>query len=299
MADKSGGSNEIRIIKRGRAGGSAHGGAWKVAYADFVTAMMAFFLVMWITGLSNEVRQAIAAYFKDPVGFMAAVHSGRAPFLTPGVTNTSGDKGIQSRPSITEADDLARAKQSIERIVRTSPEFKKLENAVDVHLVDEGLQIDLIDGQQNLFFDSGSARVKPATRRLLIQISAQLSKLTNKLVIEGHTDKRPLSSRPGYTNWELSADRANAARTIMQGGGLKPDQIDQVRGYAATHPRNPDPYHYSNRRVSIIVMFNRLGTNDKLVIGKNNVSTAINDRMGQPTGEDPVGPPIDPKIRPK
>lgn len=288
MPDRKEGAAEIRIIKRGRGGAAHHGGAWKVAYADFVTAMMAFFLVMWITGLSSEVKQAIAAYFKDPVGFMSAVHSGKSPFKTPGVTEGAGGKGMQSKAAVTDADDLAKAKQSIEAMIQRSPEFKKLENSIDVRLVDEGLRIDLIDGQQNLFFDSGSATIKPATMHLLQQIAGRVAQLDNKLIIEGHTDKRPLSTRAGYTNWELSADRANAARTIMQASGLRPDQVDQVRGYAATHPRNEDPYHYSNRRVSIIVMLNKGAAKDKIVVGEHNVSAAIDAGLDSKTTEKPT-----------
>lgn len=298
MADKKESITEVRIIKRGRSGGGHHGGAWKVAYADFVTAMMAFFLVMWITGLSNEVKQSIAAYFKDPVGFMAAVQGGRSPFKTPGVTDSGGGKGMQSKATVTDVDDLARAKQSIENMIQARPEFKKLKDSIDVHLVDEGLRIDLIDGQENLFFDSGSAKVKAATERLLREISVRLSQLSNKLIIEGHTDKRPLSTRAGYTNWELSADRANAARTLMEGDGLRPGQVDQVRGYAATHPRNKDPYHYSNRRVSIIVMFKQTSPKDQIAVGQENVSTAIDAGVKNTTAAEPAAP-LDVKIGPR
>ena len=296
MADKKDSISEIRIIKRGRSRRGHHGGAWKVAYADFVTAMMVFFLVMWITGLSNEVKQAIAAYFKDPVGFMTAVQGGKSPFKTPGVTESKGGKGMETKTVVNDTANLAKAKQSIDKMIQHSPEFKKLKDSIDVHLVDEGLQIDLIDGKENLFFDSGSAKVKPATEHLLSEISVRLSQLNNKLIIEGHTDKHPLSTRAGYTNWELSADRANAARTLMEGDGLRPDQVDQVRGYAATHPRNKDPYHYSNRRVSIIVMFNRVSAKDEIAVDQNNASSAIDESVKTKTQNNPAA--IDVRVGP-
>lgn len=298
MANKKESITEVRIIKRGRSGGGHHGGAWKVAFADFMTAMMAFFLVMWIAGLSNEVKQSVAGYFKDPVGFMAAVQGGKSPFKTPGVGDSKGGKGVKTKTIMTDAASLAKAKRSIEKMIQASPEFKKLKDSIDVHLVDEGLQIDLIDGQQNLFFDSGSAKVKPATGHLLSEISVRLSQLSNKLIIEGHTDKRPLSSRAGYTNWELSADRANAARTLMERDGLRPGQVDQVRGYAATHPRNKDPYHYSNRRVSIIVMFNQTLPKNRIAVGQENVSTAIDAGVKNTTATKPAAP-LNLKIGPR
>ncbi|MCE5197535.1 OmpA family protein [bacterium] len=126
---------------------------------------------------------------------------------------------------------------------------------IDVKLVSEGLLIDLLEAKQSLFFDAGSARVKPGTQHLLAQIANELGKLPNNIIIEGHTDSRPLARSDGYTNWELSSDRANSARRVMESAGLRSNQIDQVRGYAATHPRTPqDPTHFSNRRVSIIVV---------------------------------------------
>ena len=126
---------------------------------------------------------------------------------------------------------------------------------MDIQLVNEGLRIDLLENKESLFFDAASAKVKPNTRHLLALITRELKRLPNKVIIEGHTDSLPLSRGDGYTNWELSADRANAARQVMEFAGMKTTQIAQVRGYAATQPRNPkDPTHFSNRRVSIIVV---------------------------------------------
>lgn len=226
-----------------------------MAYADFVTAMMAFFLVMWIVGLSdNAVKQAVAGYFKDPTGFMKAVESGNAPFK---VSDKSGgpQKSVPSKGSGEERKRLEQAKKQIEEMVAKTPEFKELSKYINIKTVNEGLRIDLLEAKESLFFDSGSAKVKPGTVRLLSQISAQLEKLPNNVIVEGHTDSRPLNRSDGYTNWELSADRANSARKVVETAGLEASKVAQVRGYAATQPRDPDhPESFANRRISIIVM---------------------------------------------
>lgn len=246
------------MIKRGKAHAGHHGGAWKVAYADFMTAMMAFFLVMWISGMSQNIKEAVAGYFKDPVGFMSAVNGGKSPFSVSNLDK--GGPGTKPKEQAAERVRLAKTKQAIENIIAATPEFKEVKKYVEIKLVNEGLEIDLLDAEKSLFFDSGSAKIKPATKQLLARLSEELRKLPNKVIIEGHTDSRPLARTDGYTNWELSADRANRARQIMEGSGLRQKQIDQVRGYAATHPRDPaHPEHFSNRRVSIIVVMDGMG----------------------------------------
>ncbi|MCE5315095.1 OmpA family protein [bacterium] len=142
-------------------------------------------------------------------------------------------------------------------------------------MVDEGLQIDLLEAKESLFFDSGSAQIKPATKRLLCKVSKELGQLPNNVIIEGHTDSRPLARTDNYTNWELSADRANSARRVMEVSGLRKNQIDEVRGYAATHPRLPgNPEHFSNRRVSIIVVM-------KGMSNATDVKATVNSPSGQ------------------
>ena len=251
MAEKS--AAEIRVIKRGKSHAGHHGGAWKVAYADFVTAMMAFFLVMWIVGLSQDVKEAVSGYFKDPVAFMKAVEAGKSPFGLSGLDK--GGIGSKKGDQALDRSRLQKTKQAIEQMIAGTPEFKNIKNFVDIKLVNEGLKIDLLDAEESLFFDSGSAKIKPATQKLLNRVAGELKKLPNNVIIEGHTDNRPLARADGYTNWELSADRANSARMVMESAGLRKNQIDQVRGYAATHPRDPsNPAHFSNRRVSIVVV---------------------------------------------
>lgn len=275
---------EVRIVKKKKGHAGHHGGAWKVAYADFVTAMMAFFLVMWIVGMDQSVKDAVAGYFKDPKGFMAAVKAGGgAPFsvagLDEGDPTKEEDKGGDARA---ERQKLGMVKEALERIVSGNPQFKDIQQYVDIQLIDEGLRIDLLEAKESLFFDSASATIKPGTRHLLAMIADEVGKLPNKIAVEGHTDSRPLTRRENYTNWELSADRANSARRIMENSGLKHGQVAQVRGYADTQPRNPkDPSHFTNRRVSIIVVM-------KDAMGKQSFSN--------PKSEQTI-PSIDPGIK--
>jgi chemotaxis protein MotB len=245
---------EIRIVKRKKGHAGHHGGAWKVAYADFITAMMAFFLVMWITGMSQEVKAAVAGYFKDPEAFMKEVKSGNALFKVSDAQSGSISSRTKASYDSNERKVLKGAKEKLLKQVSSNPEFSKMKDFVDIKLVEEGMRIDLLDDKESLFFDSGSAKIRPKTADLLALITSELRKLPNKIVITGHTDSFPLAT-PGYTNWELSSDRANAARRVMQNAGMGASQISQVRGYAETQPRNPEhPEHYSNRRVSIIVV---------------------------------------------
>ncbi|MCE5323749.1 OmpA family protein [bacterium] len=283
MAEKE--AAEIRVIKRGKSHAGHHGGAWKVAYADFMTAMMAFFLVMWIVGLSQNIKQSVAGYFQDPVGFMKAVQGGKAPFCVSDLDK--GGPGTKPQEAAADRVRLAKTKQTLENIVAGTPEFKNIKQYVDIRLVNEGLEIDLLDAKESMFFDSGSAKVKPATKQLLGRLSQELTKLPNNVIIEGHTDNRPLARSDGYTNWELSADRANSARQIMESCGLREKQIDQVRGYAATHPRDSaHPESYTNRRVSIIVVLKGMGE-------VPTVGTAVDKAIGTKTkaidSSDPVG----------
>lgn len=267
MADVPGSDAPIiRIVKKSYGGGH-HGGAWKVAYADFVTAMMAFFLVMWIVGLNKPIRQAIAAYFRDPSGFMKTAHGGKNP-LSGGEGNTmeAGGKPAPIIPGdggkgagIAEGA-LKQAEAAIMKQMEQDPELRGLKESVQVHLTNEGLRIELLERTSSLFFDSGSAALKARSVRLLNVIAHELAKLQNPVVIEGHTDSRPLNGSNGYSNWELSTDRANAARHAMEEHGLPQSQVIAVRGYADRKLLHPeDPTHFSNRRVSILVAYTKKG----------------------------------------
>ena len=255
----------IIIVKKKGGHGGHHGGAWKVAYADFVTAMMAFFLVMWIVGLSKPTRIAIASYFRDPVGFMKTSHGGKSPISdasdskpdegqsAPVIPKDGGVPGMQLKALALQFKEIEKA---IQKEMEKTPEFRSLKDSVNIQLTDEGLRIELIEKTSSLFFDSGRADLKPTTAHLLRMIAQQLGKLQSPIVIEGHTDSEPLHGANGYSNWELSTDRANSARRAMDGHGLKTNQIMAVRGFADRKLRVPDnPKHFSNRRVSILVGF--------------------------------------------
>ncbi len=229
----------IIIIKKKGSHGGHHGGAWKVAYADFVTAMMALFIVLWLMHASPEIQKAVGGYFQDPKG------SGKQ-------TGTAlGGSGEGVTVTRTDMKDL---KAKLEQAIQKSPEFQKLRENVQMTVTGEGLRIELLETEKGIFFDSGQPLPTSTGKDLLIKLATELAKMKNPILIEGHTDSKPYG-KTDYSNWELSADRANAARRIMQlDGGLAPDQVTQVRGFADQQLRVKDqPENASNRRVSIIV----------------------------------------------
>ncbi|MGD0232858.1 MAG: flagellar motor protein MotB [Syntrophorhabdales bacterium] len=246
-------SNPVRIIvkkKKGHAGG--HGGAWKVAYADFVTAMMALFIVLWIVGQSKEVKEAIAAYFKDPGVFT----SGRAGGILPGDQKTFNfpAPAVPTDKSPDEMERLKAAAGNIQKAISSIPDFNKFKDKVQVVVTEQGMRIDLVEASEGLFFDIGKANLKPETVRLLKMIASRLGALPNNVVVEGYTDARPYASS-GYSNWNLSTDRANSARMVLEENGLRRNQLREVRGFGDRNLRIPEkPYDYANRRVSILVV---------------------------------------------
>ena len=243
------------VIKKKRGHGGHHGGAWKVAYADFVTAMMALFIVLWIVGQSNAVKQSISAYFKDPGVFT----SGSSGGILPGAQNlplpsppVEVEVEVDKRAS--ELEELKAEAENIAETIAQTPEFSKFRDKIQVTVTDEGLRIDLVEESEGLFFDIGKAHIKPETVKLLQVIArANLATLENSVIVEGYTDARPYATA-GYSNWNLSADRANSARKVLEEGGLRKNQILEVRGFADRKLRVPDkPFDYSNRRVSILL----------------------------------------------
>jgi chemotaxis protein MotB len=238
----------IIIKKKGGHGHGHHGGAWKVAYADFVTAMMAFFLVMWLVGQAPEVKAGVAGYFRDPGAF----DGGQG--VLPGAQSTASVQ--PERPTTQQATSaLEEAAQHVREALEALPQFEALSKRIEIALTEEGLRIELREAPDDGFFASGSAAMKTETVQLLEVIAAELGQLSNHVAVEGHTDSAPYSGNNGqYSNWELSADRANAARRVLVGSGMKATQIEAVRGYADTRLRTPEtPFNPSNRRISIIV----------------------------------------------
>ncbi len=243
------------IVKKIIEGGHGHhGGAWKVAYSDFVTALMALFIVLWILGQDDSVKQKIAGYFNDPSGF--AIGTG------PTAIEGSNAKKIMPK-ELTEMQRKQMEKERLDKMGKelmdklSSADFDHIADQVEVEFTNEGLRIELIESSQDAFFEVGTAKLEGKAKKILMLIGKELAKHNNKIVIEGHTDARPFpGGRNGYSNYELSADRANAARRALLEAGVKEENIDEIRGYAANRLRNKDnPYDVVNRRISIIVKF--------------------------------------------
>jgi chemotaxis protein MotB len=229
------------IIKRKAAHAGHHGGAWKVAYADFVTAMMALFIVLWLVSSSKQVQDAVGGYFRDPKGSANKIGS-----------NMSG-----AGENFTLAkQDMSKLKEQLESAIRRAADLEKLKKQVEMTVTADGLRIELLESDVGTFFESGSPVPTGNGKQLLQTLAQELGKLPNKISLEGHTDSKPFAAGVAYGNWELSADRANAARRLMQQNGLGADQISQVRGFADQRLRKPDePFDSSNRRVSLIVQY--------------------------------------------
>jgi chemotaxis protein MotB len=234
-------SRPIIVIKKKAGHGGHHGGAWKVAYADFVTAMMALFIVLWLLNMSKPVREAIAGYFKDPAGTANKLG-----------TSVDGKGEAVAKPK----EDMGKLKEELEKAIRQMPDFDKLKNQIEITVTAEGLRIEMLESANGTFFDLGDPKPNENGKRLLELLGGELGKLPNKLSIEGHTDSKPYSGRNNYGNWELSTDRANAARRLMQQDGIRLDQVAQVRGFADQLLRKPEnPVDPSNRRISLIVQY--------------------------------------------
>jgi len=237
MAD----AKPIIIIKKKGAHGGHHGGAWKVAYADFVTAMMALFIVLWLMNSSKQVQEAVGGYFKDPAG------TGK---LAGSAMQGAGESFALSK------DDMPKLKDELQKTVKRLDSFDKLKDHVEMTVTTEGLRIELMESESGTFFESGSASPSKNGREMLVALAQEMGKLSNKLSLEGHTDGKPFTRDSNYGNWELSVDRANAARRVMQQNGLRNDQVMQIRGYADQQLRkNTNPEDPSNRRISLILQY--------------------------------------------
>jgi chemotaxis protein MotB len=232
----------IIILKKKAGHGGHHGGAWKVAYADFVTAMMALFIVLWLLNSSKQIQGAEGGYFKDPTGTAKKVGTNM---------QGTGENFVLTR------DNMPQLKEQLQMAIRQMNDFEKLKSHIEMTVTAEGLRIELSESAAGTFFDSGgSAQLNDDGRELLITLAQELGKIPNKISIEGHTDSNPYAPSASYGNWELSTDRANAARRLMQENGVRTDQITQVRGFADQRLRKPAaPLDPSNRRISLIVQY--------------------------------------------
>jgi chemotaxis protein MotB len=233
----------IIVIKKKSSHSGHHGGAWKVAYADFVTALMALFIVLWLMGSSEKVRQAVAGYFNNPKGTSSLLGT------------TMSGAGSSSEPApVQNLQQLEELKRKLEQEIQARKDLEKLNKQIEITITSEGLRIELLEDKNGTFYQSGSAQLSQNGQELLALLAAELMTLPNKLLIEGHTDAAQYSTDANYSNWELSADRANAARRLMQQHGVRTDQVTQVRGYADQFLRvKNNPYDPSNRRITILV----------------------------------------------
>ena len=252
------GGKKIVIVKKKVAGGHGHhGGSWKVAYADFVTAMMAFFMVMWILGMDDRTKSAIEGYFSNPVGYRKGYGAGSSPIAV-GSTITN----IQRTPLrlVVRANEEKTFEAMRERIaakLAANDSLAKFNAEVEVIVTREGLRIELIEsGTGDVYFPIGSARMKAATALVLQLIGSELATISHPIVLEGHTDAARYGPEATYTNWELSADRANAARRVLEASGVGQGRLVEVRGYADKRLRVPDdPTAPANRRISLLLPF--------------------------------------------
>jgi chemotaxis protein MotB len=230
----------IIVIKKKGGHGGHHGGAWKVAYADFVTAMMSLFIVLWLmSSTSKQTQQEIAGYFRDPKG-VSTKHG----------ANPKPEENKQEK----KKEDMVVLKNDLMQAIKQIQALNKLSKQIQITVTEEGLRIEMLEDAKGTFFEVGSAKPTPVMDELLKVLSAQLKDLPNNISIEGHTDARPYAASGTYGNWELSTDRANAARREMQEYGIRMNQISQVRGFADQRLHYPDrPFDPGNRRISLVV----------------------------------------------
>ncbi len=218
------------------------GGAWKVAYADFVTALMALFIVLWLMGSSREVKEAVSAYFRSPRGVARLNGSGRA------------GSGVGLKVNSENVSDL---KTRLEKTIKDTPALRKIAPYVTVTVTGEGLRIELTEASGEVFFETGSPNPTSAGMNLFNMLAKELGDLPNPIIMEGHTDSTPFrgAAPDSYGNWELSFDRANMARRMMMNSGLRPEQVAEIRGFADRHPLTGNAGDSKNRRISVILQF--------------------------------------------
>ena len=275
-------SDDVRpiVIKRiKKSGGAHHGGAWKIAYADFVTAMMAFFLLMWLLGSTTKGElQGIADFFQTPLKVSLAGGTGSgdsSSIIMAGGKDLTRSDDLQSRRgelpeskriinmkvaqaeiSRLELIKLKGLKVRLEQVIEANPLLRQYRNQLYIDITAEGLRLQIVDGQSRPMFDLGSAALKPYARDILLALSAPLNEVENKISLTGHTDAKPyVSGERGYSNWELSADRANASRRTLVAGGIADGKIKRVVGMASAVLFDAnDPHNPINRRIAIIVL---------------------------------------------
>jgi len=256
MAGKDG-KKIVIVKKKGGGHGGHHGGAWKLAYADFVTAMMAFFLVLWLVGLDDETKKAVQNYFENPVGTKKGYSSGASPLASGASPAKVSKTAIKIMVRKVEEEAFKDFKERIAARIDSNPALQSLKNSIEIIITKDGLRIELVEkGSGDDFFPTGSAILRPKAVAAIALIAEEVGLLTNSIIIEGHTDGAPFGVGGSYTNWELSADRANAARRVVVSSGVANERLVQVRGLADRDLRNPnDPFDPTNRRISLFLPF--------------------------------------------
>lgn len=253
-----------KVIKKG----GHHGGAWKVAFADFATAMMAFFLVLWLTATTSpEQKEAIEGYFKDPIGFVEGGSpnpvdlDGSASMVRSSSADQQDtdihfeDEEIEELADTIEEERLQDLMATLQEKIDQNQTLQEFKDQLLLDITPEGLRIQIVDQSKRPMFDSGKSELKFYSEDLLVELGKTISQVPNKISLTGHTDASPFSGREGYTNWELSADRANAARRAVVAGGVDQDQVSRVVGLASSVLFDQkDSYAAVNRRIAIIVL---------------------------------------------
>jgi len=267
----------VRIIYRKKGHGHAHhGGAWKVAFADFMTAMFALFLVLWLISQSSDVKSAIAGYFQDPLG--------RSDEFGSSIMPGDGAQAATVRPM--QPRDVVDMRQNrlqimadrMEKDVQSMPDLQAVADKIQINVTGEGLEIQLLEDSLGVFFESGNAVPSMRGRQILALLGHELSGTPNPVMVAGYTDSRPYHRLDGYSNWELSADRANTTRRILTINGVQDGRFSQIRGFADRELKNPSqPLAASNRRVTITMMF----------MPEDSTGTAPDTTTASPGGADP------------
>jgi len=283
----------VKRVKKG--GGGHHGGAWKVAFADFAMALMAFFLVMWVTQqASPEQKESIRQYFQDPIGFEEGgapepIDLGEGAQVADGPGETApeelriDDDDVRDMADSMERRETQQLMQELDEKMSESETLQEFKDQLLIDITDEGLRIQIVDRSQRPMFDSGSSDMKYYSEDILFELAQPLSGVSNKLSITGHTDSTPFGGRPGYTNWELSADRANTARRTLVEAGVDEQQIGRVVGLADSVLFDQDnPEAPVNRRISIIV----LSESAREAMEEREAADTADDETEQTLGDD-------------
>ncbi|WP_373987927.1 flagellar motor protein MotB [Duganella sp. BuS-21] len=309
----------VKRIKKG--GGGHHGGAWKIAYADFVTAMMAFFLLMWLLGSTTKGDlNGISEYFKTPlkVAMQGGSGSGDSSSIIKGggkdLTRSDGQVKASDDPTVKKTFNLTAAKaameaeenqrlkalkEKIENKIDANPLLKKYKEQLLLDITNDGLRIQIVDEQNRPMFALAKADLQPYTKDILHEIGFVLNDVPNRIGLSGHTDSTPYMSETGYSNWELSADRANASRRELIVGGMQDSKVLRVVGLAsAVNLDKADPFNPVNRRISIVVMNKRaeesvLRDGRQIEVGAEEAAAAAAAAGAPlPAAVSPSGPPV-------